>query len=358
MSLLKINPRDINGFKLTKSGKMIKMPLQNLLNQDDETIGFVEVQLFGIGHVYTLVNFSKLKRFNISNIISSRYNPVYFPRDLGEYEIPFYIAKMEQDCPIEYDVNVKSNILTLDNLNQTELILLYQLKNMIDGMNYISEREDNLTYEFEFGDIAEEDECPFELSKLDFDVHDEDSPFCRYKYILKYPDGKYEFSNEIYNDEFEGIFVYLSNFNCWQYLSKKKYCNLKRAKEVDIRYATTDNPRCFSDVRYYQEYNIDTFIDLILYGIYIPLNIYFDKLFNDDQKTDNRYDAIEINIEGREYRTSVLLTHAELGIDKFFSSGENKKRDPFEHNRFEKCIRFIDKFCLLTLINKIILLKP
>mgnify|MGYP003295840432 CR=1 FL=1 len=55
---------------------------------------------------------------------------------------------------------------------------------------------------------------------------------------------------------------------------------------------------------------------------------------------NKRYDALEISVIRKDYQTSVLLTYEELGID--------------QNNR----VKYMDKFCLLSLINKIILLKP
>ena len=359
MSLLQINPGEIQAFKFTKSEKIIKMSLQNLLKQGNDAIGLVEIELFGISHVYSLIDFSKVKSFNLSKLINDSYTTgvQYFRKEYQEI-IPFSLAKIMDDCPIEKDINMLSNTIMIDSLNVEEWILLYQLKNIISGMN---EYSNDISYMIGFGDSIEDDNCPFILSKLDFGYSDNSYPFHKYKYILKYPNDEFEFCNEIYNDDFEGVFIHISNFNCWQYLSKKKYKTLKQAKRIDIAYATTDSPSCFSNVGYHQEYNIDTFIDLIMYGIYIPIDIYLSKVFENsiiNNTLKNRYDAIEIRIEGREYKTSVLLTHSELGINQTFGTIKNVNCNPFEENSLRNCVRYMDKFCLLKLINKIILLKP
>lgn len=357
MSLLQINPGEIQSFKFTKSEKIIKMSLQNLLNQGDDTIGFVEIELFGISHVYSLIDFSKVKSFTLSKLVNDSYTTgiQYFRREYQD-TIPFSLAKVVDDCPIEKDINMLSNTIMIDSLNVEEWILLYQLRNIINGMN---EFNNDIKYMIGFGNTIEDDNCPFSLSKLDFNYSGNIYPFHKYKYILRYSNDEFEFCNEIYNDEFEGIFIYIPNFKCWQYLSKKKYKTLKQVKRIDIAYATTDSPRCFSNVGYHQEYNIDNFIDLLTHGIYIPIEIYLNKVFeNCINDFNNRYDAIEIRVEGREYQTSVLLTHSELGINQTFGTVKNTNHSPFEENNLRNTVRYMDKFCLLKLINKIILLKP
>ena len=350
MSLLEISPAEITAFKFENNEKIIKTSLQSLVNQDNKTIAFIEMQLFGISHVYSLIDFSKVKKFNYDSLLIDTYRKHH-------HETTFLsLSKIIGDCPIEEGINKKSNRIILDLLDSYEWIMLYQLKNIISGMNELSDEREGINYDLSFE--VDDGYCIYDLEKINFDYSDKiDSiPFNNYKYILKYGNGDYEFCNTIYNDNFEGIFVKIPLFNCWQYLSKKKYMNLKKVRKVDIIYATTNSPRCFSEVGYHQEYNMDNVMDILLYSIYIPMDIYFSKIFQDTTSNfDNKiYDAIEISIKGREYQTTLLLTHDELGIDKIFGT----KNDDSTISNTSNYIKYMDRFCLLKLINKIILLKP
>jgi hypothetical protein len=362
MSLFKNCPGEIRAFKFTNHEKIYSTSLQNILKHDNDCIGFVEIQLSGIEHVYSLIDFSKVRNFNIDEL--TIHNSKTFSKqwlEESEYMVPFHLAKIIEDCPVVKDVNLKSNIILLDTMNIVDWILLYQFKNIINGLNRISDERDRVLYSIGFGDSVDDNHPMFDLSQLDFSYLYKEYPFYKYKYILKYSNNVFEFCNEIYNTDFEGIFVYIPNFRCWQYMSKKKYKNLMKVKSVDINYATTDSPRCFSDVRHHQEYNIDTFNELLTYGIYIPLDMYFSKVFEDSAAClsigEKRYDALEISVKGREYQISVLLTHDELGITQRLNN-EDIKTNTYDDINLTNYIRYMDKFCLIKLINKIILLKP
>lgn len=345
--MFNIDPINISGFKFNKTGKISKTSLQNLLKQEDTKFGFVEMKLFGTDHVYSLVNFSKVKNFNISSLI----NDIYLNNDnyhLAENDkiVPFHIARVFENTPIQKDVNFKCNVIDLDSVNEYDWIMLWQLKNIIAGIDAYStyEKEVDIDYFIGFGNNIYDDNCKFDLEKLDLQYKDKEYQFHKYKYILVYENDDFEFCNEIYNDNFKGVFVYIDGLNCWQYLSNKKYRNLKSFSRIEIRYATTDSPRCFNNVGYHQEYIFD-YIENVLFGaIYIPLDIQFSKIFEYNDiligPSDKRYDALEISVINKEYQTTVLLTHEELGID--------------QNNH----VKYMDKFCLLKLINKIILLKP
>mgnify|MGYP003293291519 CR=1 FL=1 len=128
--MFNIDPVDIVGFKFNKSEKISKSTLQNLVKQEDTKFGFVEMKLFGIDHVYSLVDFSKVRNFNISSIINDAYLDNY---NLNEDDniVSFHIARVFANSPIEKDINFKSSILNIGSITEYEWILLWQLKNTI-----------------------------------------------------------------------------------------------------------------------------------------------------------------------------------------------------------------------------------
>lgn len=314
---------EIRCFNLTSSNKIIKTTLQNIENQKDKSLSLIEMNFFGISQVYSLMDISKVNKV-IRNISEE---------GIAE-KLMLSITRVIEDSPIVNGVNLKTRGIYLTELSVADWISIYQLYYLMQGMNSMSDSD--IEYDLQIG---KEIDIPIvDLSELKFSSNVE------YKYISRFKDGTYRFSNSIDTYDFEGIFINIPEFNCWQYLSKKKFDIVNYPENIEIKYAITDSPRCFSRVSYFHSYSFDNIESLLIHCISIPIDIYFRKYFEDSNYSlsSKTYDALEIIIDGDKYSTSVLLTHEELGIDSF-------------NNRN---IIFMDKFCLLKLINNIICLKP
>jgi len=330
MSILQTNLKEIKCFKIDNYRKIIKTSLQDIDNSDNDSTVLVEMNFFGINQVYSLMNINKIKKF-VSKIKDIR--------DIGNM---LSLSRVIEDSPIEEGINLKTRSIYLNELNHIDWISIYQLNIILEGMNCISDLD--IQYDLQIGKYL--DLPTINLSKLDFSP-DED---INYKYIFRFNDNSCRFSNElseysIDNENLIGIFIYLKEFNCWQYLSKKRFKTLNYPNSIEIKYAITDSPRCFSKIGYHNLYSISDFYNLLLYSIYLPVDIYFKKEFEDLQyKISNKiYDALEISVSFENYTTTVLLTHDELGIDNITQNTG---------------ILCMDKFWLLKLINNIICLKP
>ena len=340
MSFMENSPAHIECMQLTKSGKIKHTTLQNLLNTDRRAMGLVEINLFGISQVYSLLDFDKIKKFE------SLFNESKANNQIGHLTL----AKSYSDDPLENDVNMKSKLIDFNKFTIFDWINFYQINSVISGLNIISEMTVNDSVEYTFS----MQNNLFDISEIDFNVNKS------YRYIIIYEDGytlrKYVFSNKIPNDYFSAILINIPETNCWQYLSRRKFEILTSISGLEIRYAVTDSPRCFSSIGYHQEYCVENIDDLVKLGIYIPMDIYFNKVFDEyepNRKLKTGYDALDIYVKHHNYNCSVLLTHKELGIEY---TGENHiwYNDKTEADR----IQYIEDFQLLKLIINIISLKP
>ena len=324
MSLIQNMPAQNRCIQLKSSGKIKHTALTNLLNNGNGGIGLVEINLFGINQVYSLLDFDKIRNFDYSFNMSRSLN------QHGELSL----SKAYTDDPLINDVNMKCKSIDISRLTIADWINFYQINSIISGLDIISEMTVNDSVEYTFS-----------LRNNLYDINDIDfRTSIMYKYIVIYND-RYEFSNNIPKESFDGILINIPETKCWQYLDRVDFYDLVSILGIEIRYAVTDSPRCFSSIGYYQEYCADNINDLVKLGIYIPMDIYFSKVFEVDEpirKNRDGYDALDIYVKHHNYNCSVILTYRELGID--YSADNETGYD--------------DNFQLLKLIINIISLKP
>ena len=195
-----------------------------------------------------------------------------------------------------------------------------------------SDYSDDTEYYLNFGDSIDYSNL-IDLSSLHFSCDD----YTGYRYILKFDDS-YEFSNFIYTPSIDGVYVYIPEFKSYQYISKKKCENLFSAKSVEISYTKHNY---FREPAEYETFYCESLLDILKYSIFIPIDIYFRKLF---KECDPRYESIQIKVEKRNYSTSVLLSYDEIGLNKEYSKTNINS--------------VMNNFNFLKLINNVISLKP
>ena len=339
ISLFGINYDDIKCYEIVDNEKIIKADVKSLLNYENDSDGFVEIKMFGIDQVYSLINFRKLRHFikMISEI---------------NLDLNLFIARVLEDTPMIDNVNFKYNSITVKQLTVIDWIFIYQFKSLIDGMNIMSETKYDIDIFHQLNIGTNIDDMRV-MNALEISPDVDETAYS--KYIMVFDKGKCKYCNSIYTDSFKGVFVRLEEFNCWQYLTNEQYFNLIKAKSVSIHYAITDKPTAFSKVIYNQEYFSDTLLQILKQSIYIPCDIYLYRIFDTDKSKEvlslpyfqKTYNALEISVSKKGYTTSIVLTYNELGIsDKLYS------------NDYNGSILYVDKFCLLELINNLIHLKP
>ena len=328
MPLFKLDPSKIRCFNLRDDGEYTKTTLQNLVNDENKSMSLVEIQLFGINQVYTLIDFRKMSHEHFNSVSHN-----------------LSISRVLEDTPIIEGINIKSNLIKLDKLSMIDIIFLSQLRTIFSGLNYMSENVlgSDIRHYLTFGDTIDND-----ISESIFNVVKPNKK--NWKYILRLKNNEYVFCQSIYTDDFEGVFIYVDNFNCWQYLSKKKYYNMLSLMSVKISYSIVDSDVCFTKVRHRQKYWADTLQDTLMYAIYIPIDIYFDKIFlpRFSNPSFGVYDALQLSVNCKDHSTSIILTHDELNINKSI----------YGVSYSTTCLRFMDQFCLLKLINNLISIKP
>ena len=322
------NNRAARCFKFTIFDKVVKMNYQNLTNYDNEGLAMVEITVFGLNHVYTLIDLSKVSKF--MKLVERRC------------ELTVGISRIVGDSPAFEDINTKSSKTYYESLSSENWISIYQLNNLFAGMNIVSDMDLSNDIQY-YLDIDDKE------SFIDFGANID----C--ECIVLYDNGDYRKCNTIidFRENFKGVFVYISEFNCWQYLSRKKYLNLINIEGVEIRDAITDKPVCYSEVQYTNEYYIDNPIKLLKIGIFVPVNLYIGNIFdrNNMQIRMEESDAINIHIFRAGEDVDILLTYHELGI-RYNEYGtltdmSNKKGIvPMKH------------FSIIDLINNLICIKP
>ena len=332
MSLTHIDPSHIQCYKFTNSDKIISTRLKFLMKQDTDELVLVKMPFFGIDDVFSLINLKTVKGW------------LKFLSDTVSEETMLSLTRILGDSPICDGINLKTKSIITQELSYADWIMLYQLYNLLRGMNTIADTD--IEYDLQIGKVLDNPDIDF--GKLCF------TPECNFKYIICY-EYSYEFTNSLNEIDLEsndkvvmGIFIQIPEFNCWQYLSVKKFKTFNKPNNIEVKYATTDSPRCFSRAAYSNLYSLTSIDNIIRYSIYIPVDIYFRKEFEDSNGSisNKTYDAIEIVCERENYTTSVLLTHDELGIDSIRANLANNK------------ILYMQKFWLLKLINNVIRLKP
>ena len=315
--------------KFTPDGsKIIKSSSQDILNQVNEYPVFLEISLFGLNDVYSLIDISKLT--HTYNILK-KYN----------YNTSYSLIKLIGDSPLEEGVNMKSKYLG-NQISISSLLYLYQIQQVLSGMNIITENEleQDTSYELKLS-ISNEDEIveDIELSLSSNNEMNIDA----YKYMLIFSNNSYQLCNEINTKNFEYLMIRIPEFNCWYKLSKKKYFSLINVDNVNISYVLTDSDFCFSENIYTYGFNISSSEELLKYCIFISLDIYFKIIFKDLEITsfdEIMSEALAFTIEMKDCTLSLTLSYKEMGIYL-----ENKEM-------------LNKEFSLVKLINKIIRLKP
>ena len=329
MSIMQLDARKIKCYTFDDCGKMIKMSLQSLVNKGNERRALVEIPMFGINQVYTFIDLDKMQNYEI---LKSKLSVQYLS-----------ISRVIEDSPIIEGINIKSNKIHLTQLSIIDLIYLSQIRSLLNGMNDISHKmlDSDIRHYLTLGKSIDEDigDSVFNFVKS-----------CKNRYIMKFKNDKYRFCDNVYTDDFEGIFIYIEEYNCWQYLSRQKYLNLFDITSVTLSYSIVDTPNCFSDVKYLQQYYAEDISEILKYLIYIPVDIYFNKIFSDItvNPLEKAYDSLAISVNSNRYTTSIVLTYDELNINKAIYGVRHS----------ESSLIFMEKFCLLKLINNLISLKP
>lgn len=303
----------IKCFKLTDSHNIVQTSPQSLINTEDEELVLVEMSMLGIDHVYSLMTTSKRKHFNKDLELAKNKESV------------IQISRVIGDSPVVDKVNIFSNTIQLKDLSLENWISLYQMDCIFEGMNTISEMELDTDVSYQL------DSDIFRYSIIDF-CHN-----VKFKYIIWLKNDKYVFANDIVCEKYNGIFVYIPEFQCWQYVSKKKWQTLSKISSIELHEAIITSHLSCSEVTYQQEYYASNLLELIKYSIYIIVDLKIREMFNNspeyfylerDQKA-----ALEVKITVEDQVGSALFTFEEL------------------HSTFKK-------FSILKLINNLICLKP
>ena len=182
MAIIQTDSKNISCFIFTEDDQIIKCSLQSIENQGYNSLVLVEMNFFGINHVYSLINISKVREFvkTISKV--SNYNKF------------LSLTRVIGDSPICEGINLKTKQISLSELSFTDWILLYQLNNIIDGMNTITEYD--IQYDMQIGQYLDNPEIDF--SKLNFSPNKDTN----YKYILKFSNDLFVFS-KYHSSKFE-----------------------------------------------------------------------------------------------------------------------------------------------------------
>ncbi len=313
--------KNINIFKLDDNQKIKQISLQKALNKDNKTIGLVEINVFGCHDVYTLIDFSKVSKFNY-------FSTLNYIHDLSLND-NLILGKIEEDSPIIDGINCLKKPINLRTLTKIDWITIYQLGMIINGMNNLN-RELLITdtYYFNFGsNIDYADIMDNEL--LDFSIES------KFKYILVY-DNNYLYSNTLpILLNFDGVYVYIPEFNCYQYLSTDILMGLSdNVDSIEIEYRKK-NIYGKSTI---ESYLCESLYEVLKYSIYIPINVFFKKIF---ELIDKNRDMIYISINKLNENISLELSLSEIGIINNPSG-----------------LVITKTFDLLYLINSIIRLQP
>ena len=304
----------IKSFKLTNSHKILPTSPQSLVNSENYDLVLVEMSLLGMDHVYSLLPTFKSRTYFNEELCS-----------IENREATIQISRVIGDSPVADKINIFSNTISTKDISLENWISLYQMECIFEGMNTISamELDSDISYQIDT-DICD-------ISSIDFKCD------IKYKYIVLYANDTYEFANSFYWDKCKGVFVYIPEFNCWQYVSKKKWNNLNHSTGIELREAIVTSHLSCSEITHQQEYYASNIFDLIKYSIYIIVDLRMREIF----------------MNSPEY--FYLEREQKAALDVTISIGDEKITALFT---FEELYSHIHKFSILKLINNLICLKP